>query len=88
MSLYQAAQEAETSAAFERVPIVYVPGRSPWWNLIHFATECIPSDLKDVDSIDPSARGALGDQVRDACMNVGFLYGMAFRPHHCAWQLS
>ncbi|RPD56634.1 Clavaminate synthase-like protein [Lentinus tigrinus ALCF2SS1-7] len=31
-------------------------------------------DLKDVSNPDPQVRKALGDQVRDACMNVGFLY--------------
>ncbi|KAI0754477.1 Clavaminate synthase-like protein [Daedaleopsis nitida] len=31
-------------------------------------------DLKDVDNPDPTVRKALGDEVRKACMNVGFLY--------------
>ncbi|RDX48840.1 Clavaminate synthase-like protein [Lentinus brumalis] len=39
------------------------------------AFEHIPViDLKDVDSPDPEVRKALGGQVRDACINVGFLY--------------
>ncbi|KAI0763557.1 Clavaminate synthase-like protein [Trametes elegans] len=31
-------------------------------------------DLKDVDKLDAESRKALGDAVRDACINVGFLY--------------
>ncbi|KAH9891881.1 Clavaminate synthase-like protein [Cubamyces lactineus] len=31
-------------------------------------------DLKDLDSPRPEARKALGSAVKDACMNVGFLY--------------
>ncbi|KAI0823965.1 Clavaminate synthase-like protein [Trametes gibbosa] len=31
-------------------------------------------DLKDIDSADITTRKALGDAVRDACINVGFLY--------------
>ncbi|KAL7279630.1 hypothetical protein ACG7TL_006036 [Trametes sanguinea] len=39
------------------------------------AFEDIPIiDLKDVDSPDPTVRRALGKAVRDACINVGFLY--------------
>ena len=33
------------------------------------------SDLKDIGNSDLAVRAALVDQVRDACMNVGFLYG-------------
>ncbi len=33
------------------------------------------SDLKDVESTDPEVRKALGEKVRDVCINVGFLYG-------------
>ncbi|TBU44027.1 Clavaminate synthase-like protein [Dichomitus squalens] len=31
-------------------------------------------DLKDIDSSNPVVRAALADEIRDACMNVGFLY--------------
>ncbi|KAI0770719.1 Clavaminate synthase-like protein [Fomes fomentarius] len=31
-------------------------------------------DLKDVESTDPEVRKALGEKVRDVCINVGFLY--------------
>ena len=37
---------------------------------------CSSSDLKDIGSTDPAVRVALVDAVRNACMNVGFLYGM------------
>ncbi len=33
------------------------------------------SDLKDVESTDLKVRKALGEKVRDVCINVGFLYG-------------
>ncbi|KAI9066009.1 Clavaminate synthase-like protein [Trametes sanguinea] len=39
------------------------------------AFEDIPIiDLKDIDSQDPGVRKTLGKNVRDACINVGFLY--------------
>ncbi|KAH8082436.1 hypothetical protein BXZ70DRAFT_1012288 [Cristinia sonorae] len=39
------------------------------------AFEHIPIiDLKDISSSDPASRKALADAVRDACINVGFLY--------------
>ncbi|OSC98036.1 Clavaminate synthase-like protein [Trametes coccinea BRFM310] len=39
------------------------------------AFEDIPIiDLKDIDSPDPVVRRALGEAVRDACINVGFFY--------------
>lgn len=33
------------------------------------------SDLSDVASADPTVRKRLADEVRDACVNVGFFYG-------------
>ncbi|KAI0694712.1 Clavaminate synthase-like protein [Earliella scabrosa] len=31
-------------------------------------------DLEDVDNPDPAIRRSLGDEIRNACLNVGFLY--------------
>ena len=36
------------------------------------------SDLKDVSTSDPARKKALADAVRDACINVGFLYGESY----------
>ena len=77
MSLVQAAHDAESSAAFEHIPIMWV--RSLLGCLVASPlTPFINRDLAGVDSSDPTVRRALGDQVRDACMNVGFLYGVLF----------
>ena len=32
-------------------------------------------DLANIDSTDPTVRHALANAIRDACINVGFLYG-------------
>ena len=37
----------------------------------------IYSDLNGIDNHDPVARKKLSDAIRDACINVGFLYGMS-----------
>jgi hypothetical protein len=41
--------------------------RSDCWN--------IHRDLAQISSKDPVVRRGLADQIRDACLNVGFLYG-------------
>ena len=49
--------------------------RNPQTSLILFLRYVRHRDLKDIDSPDPAVRAALADEIRDACMNVGFLYG-------------
>ena len=49
--------------------------RDPQTSLIFFLRYVRHSDLKDIDSPDSAVRAALADEIRDACMNVGFLYG-------------
>ncbi|KAJ2929099.1 hypothetical protein H1R20_g7993, partial [Candolleomyces eurysporus] len=39
--------------------------------------EYLPRDIADAYTGDPSARRYLADQIRDACVNVGFFYGDA-----------
>ena len=40
-------------------------------------------DLQDIHSHDPTARRALADEIRDACINVGFFYGETCRTMIC-----
>ena len=77
MSILKAAQNANT--AFSEIPIM--SARS-----IHTQTSlsCIFDcrDLKDIGDPRPEVQQALAKRIRDACIDVGFFYGVTpFYPY-------
>src|SRR5437016_3079218 len=59
---------------FQRVPIMYVPLLNLF--VSPKTTYGLIRDLSHIRSDDPAKRKKLADEVRDACMHVGFFYGL------------
>lgn len=80
-TLLQAAGNADYD--FKDIPIMY--GNEASFRTVIALTDsygCTFSDMKDAASPDPSVRRQLASVVRDACINVGFFYGIAW-PQGC-----
>ena len=75
-ALLQVAEQATSD--FKQIPIMYV-------SLSLISTEFVGrylirviSDVKDARHEDPAIRRRLANEIRDACVNVGFFYGMSY----------
>jgi hypothetical protein len=76
-----------TSSTFEEIPVMYLSYRSLSM-LYHLTRLHYSSDLMDADSRDPSVRRALADQIRDACVNVGFFYSQTLHSRVLNWCID
>jgi hypothetical protein len=62
------AQE-RTASTFDEIPVMCIHVLSSY-----LSTNRVYRDFKDAESPDPAIRRELADQIRDACINVGFFY--------------
>jgi hypothetical protein len=68
LELLNEALEADT--AFDEIPVMYVL----WVEDKVLSLKVFPRDMASASNRDPGVRLRLAEQIRDACMRVGFFY--------------